>query len=63
MIDLAKLLDTENICIRSGHHCAQPILNKYNLTSLNRISLYYYNTREEIDFFYKSILEIIKILS
>ena len=61
--DIAKLLSTKGICIRAGHHCTQPILNKFKIKSLNRISLYYYNTREEIDFFYKSILEIIKILS
>ena len=40
-----------------------PILNKYNLTSINRISLYFYNTKEEIDKFYESLLKVIKILS
>jgi cysteine desulfurase/selenocysteine lyase len=61
--DIAKLLDTFGICLRAGHHCAQPILNKYNLTSINRISLYFYNTKEEIDKFYESLLKVIKILS
>ena len=61
--DIAKLLDTFGICLRAGHHCAQPILNKYNLTSINRISLYFYNTKEEIDRFYESLLKVIKILS
>ena len=61
--DVAKLLSTKNICIRAGHHCAQPILNKFNMKSINRVSLHYYNTKEEIDFFYKSILEVIKILN
>jgi len=42
--DLTKLLDTYGICIRSGHHCAQPILKKYKIDSLNRVSLYFYNT-------------------
>lgn len=60
--DLTKLLDTHNICIRSGHHCAQPLLQKYDLKSLNRISMYYYNTKDEIDFLTKRIKEIIKIL-
>ena len=45
--DLTKLLDTYGICIRSGHHCAQPILNKFNIKSLCRISLYFYNTKEK----------------
>ena len=49
--DIAKLLDTFGICIRAGHHCAQPILHRYKLTSINRISLYFYNTKEEINKF------------
>ena len=61
--DIAKLLDTSKICVRAGHHCAQPILNKFNLDSINRISLYYYNTSEEIDLLKKSLLKVIKILS
>ena len=61
--DVAKLLDTSRICIRAGHHCAQPILNKFNLESINRVSLYYYNTSEEIDLLRKNLLKIIKILS
>ena len=61
--DIAKLLDTFNICIRAGHHCAQPILNKYEVNSLNRVSLYFYNTEKEVDFFHDSLLKVIKILS
>ena len=61
--DIAKLLDTFGICIRAGHHCAQPILNKYEVTSINRISLYFYNTIDEINEFYDKLLKVIKILS
>jgi len=61
--DLTKLLDTYGICIRSGHHCAQPILNKFNVKSLSRISLYFYNTKGEIDYFYSKLKKVIKILS
>tara|TARA_B100000965_G_scaffold119476_3_gene98513 strand:- start:3769 stop:4971 length:1203 start_codon:yes stop_codon:yes gene_type:complete len=61
--DIAKLLDTFGICIRAGHHCAQPILNKYNVTSINRVSLYFYNTVDEINEFYDKLLKVIKILS
>ena len=60
--DLTKLLDTKNICIRSGHHCAQPLLQKYKLKSLNRISLYYYNTKDDIDILSEKMKKIIKIL-
>ena len=61
--DIAKLLDTFGICIRAGHHCAQPILHRYKLTSINRISLYFYNTKEEINQFCENLLKVIKILS
>tara|TARA_Y100000590_G_scaffold465959_1_gene639808 strand:- start:257 stop:1465 length:1209 start_codon:yes stop_codon:yes gene_type:complete len=61
--DIAKLLDTFGICIRAGHHCAQPILDKYKVKSVNRISLYFYNTKEEIDVFYNCLLKVLKILS
>ena len=61
--DLTKLLDTYGICIRSGHHCAQPLLNKFKLNSLNRISLYFYNTKEEIDLFIKYLKNVIKMLT
>jgi len=60
--DLTKLLSTYNICIRSGHHCAQPILYKYNIQSINRVSLYYYNTKDEVDFFFKKLDEVVNIL-
>ena len=47
--DLAQLLDQQNICIRVGHHCAQPLLAKFGLTSSARVSFYVYNTIEDID--------------
>ena len=61
--NIAKLLDTFGICIRAGHHCAQPILHRYNVKSVNRISLYFYNTKNEIDILYQSLLKVIKVLS
>tara|TARA_Y100000590_G_scaffold377883_1_gene444453 strand:+ start:496 stop:1701 length:1206 start_codon:yes stop_codon:yes gene_type:complete len=61
--DLAKLLGTKNICIRSGHHCAQPLLQRFKIESLCRVSLYFYNTTEDIDIFLKNLKKIIKILS
>ena len=39
------------------------ILNKYKVTSLNRVSIYFYNTKKDIDIFYESLLKVIKILS
>ena len=46
--DLAALLDRQGIAIRSGHHCTAPLMKRMNLTSTARISLCFYNTKEEI---------------
>jgi cysteine desulfurase/selenocysteine lyase len=49
--DLATLLDREGIAIRSGHHCTQPLHRIFNASGSARASLYFYNTRAEIDTF------------
>jgi cysteine desulfurase / selenocysteine lyase len=49
--DLATLLDHEGIAIRSGHHCTQPLHRIFNASGSARASLYFYNTRAEIDQF------------
>lgn len=49
--DIASVLDTENIAIRAGHHCAQPLMQKLNLGSTARASVYFYNTEEEVSYF------------
>jgi len=49
--DLATLLDHDGIAIRSGHHCTQPLHRIFNASGSARASLYFYNTRQEIDTF------------
>ena len=61
--DLSQLLAQQNIFIRSGHHCAQPIMEKLNINSSNRASLYIYNDLKDIDYFVKGIKKAVKILS
>jgi cysteine desulfurase/selenocysteine lyase len=48
--DLAHYLDQYGIAVRAGHHCAQPLMRKLDIAATTRISLYLYNTREEIDY-------------
>ena len=60
--DLAQLLAQQNIYIRSGHHCAQPIMRKLNIESSNRLSLYIYNDLKDIDRFIKAIRQSIDML-
>lgn len=47
--DIGTILDSEGIAIRSGHHCAMPLMTFYNVAATTRISLSFYNTLEEID--------------
>ena len=57
--DLSTLLDEEGIAIRSGHHCTQPLHRLLNASGSARASLYFYNTREEIDVFVAALQETI----
>ena len=53
--DIASILDTENICIRAGHHCAQPLMQKLNVGSTARASVYFYNTEEEVQRYVEAV--------
>ncbi|MGH1392981.1 MAG: cysteine desulfurase [Trichormus sp.] len=57
--DLSTLLDQEGVAIRSGHHCTQPLHRHLGLPATARVSLSFYNTREEIDIFIKALKETI----
>ena len=47
--DVASILDSENVCIRSGNHCAQPLMRFLGIDSTCRASFYIYNTKEDVD--------------
>lgn len=59
--DIGQLLDAKGIAIRTGNHCCQPLMRKLNIEGTCRASLAFYNTKEEIDFFIESILNIKKL--
>ena len=61
--DLAKFLDIDKICIRAGHHCAQPIMNVLGISASARASFYLYNDARDIDNLVKSIVKTAKILA
>jgi len=58
--DLSTILDQAGIAIRAGHHCTQPLHRHLGAQSTARASLYFYNTREEIDVFIESLKEAIE---
>jgi cysteine desulfurase/selenocysteine lyase len=47
--DLAQVLDTEGVCVRAGHHCAQPLMRALGVPATTRASFYVYNVAEEVD--------------
>jgi cysteine desulfurase/selenocysteine lyase len=60
--DLATLLDHEGIAVRSGHHCAHPLMRFYGVPATCRASFAFYNTREEVDRFVEALGRVRKML-
>tara|TARA_B100000700_G_C15037238_1_gene853406 strand:- start:804 stop:2006 length:1203 start_codon:yes stop_codon:yes gene_type:complete len=60
--DVALLLDKKNIAIRSGHHCAQPLMKRLNITGSARASFGIYNNKQDVDYLIESIKDIKNIL-
>ena len=56
--DLAQFLNKDNIAIRVGHHCAQPLLSSLNESSVARLSIYVYNDKSDIDKFCRSLITV-----
>ncbi|MEP7098066.1 MAG: cysteine desulfurase [Dokdonella sp.] len=61
--DLATLLDQEGIAVRSGHHCAHPLMQFYGVPATVRASLAFYNTHDEVERFVAAIRKVRKLLA
>jgi cysteine desulfurase/selenocysteine lyase len=61
--DVATMVDQDGIAIRSGHHCTQPLHRLFGASGSARASLYFYNTKEEIDLFLQSLQATIRFFS
>lgn len=60
--DIASILDSENVAIRAGHHCAQPLMQKLGVGSTARASCYFYNTEDEALIFVEKVKGIRKVM-
>ena len=60
--DVAGILDTQNIAIRAGHHCAQPLMKKLDVIATARASFYLYNTFEDVDRLCEGLLKTQKLM-
>lgn len=56
--DIAQILDRDGIAIRAGHHCAQPLHEKFGIPATSRASFYLYNTKDEVDMLVNGIYKV-----
>lgn len=61
--DIGTILDQEGIAIRAGHHCAQPVMQFYDVPATARVSLAFYNTKEDVDVLCDSIQKVIDVFA
>jgi len=61
--DIGTILDSEGIAIRSGHHCAMPLMDFYEVAATSRMSLSFYNTKQEIDKCVQALHKVKEVLS
>jgi len=59
--DVGTILDQEGVCIRTGHHCAQPVMTRYDLPATARASFGLYNTREEVDALATGLRKVLEV--
>lgn len=59
--DIGTILDFDGIAIRTGHHCTQPVMQRFGIPATARISLSFYNTKEEIDFTADAIKKVFEV--
>jgi cysteine desulfurase/selenocysteine lyase len=56
--DISQILDSEGVAVRAGHHCAQPLHEKFDLPATARASFYLYNTKDEVDKLVEAIYKV-----
>lgn len=59
--DIGTIVDTHGIAIRTGHHCTQPVMRRFNVPATARASFSFYNTKEEIDKLAEGLKKVIKM--
>jgi cysteine desulfurase/selenocysteine lyase len=60
--DIGTLLDKMGVAVRTGHHCAQPVMDYYQIPGTVRASFCFYNTREEVDILVESLQRALQML-
>ena len=61
--DIGTILDQQGIAIRAGHHCAQPVMQRFKIPATARASFAFYNTKAEVDVLAEAIEKVIEVFS
>ena len=61
--DIGTILDQDGVAVRAGHHCAQPLMKRYQIPATTRASFAFYNTKEDIDALVHSLHKVIRVFS
>lgn len=61
--DIGTIVDSEGVAIRAGHHCTQPLMERFGIAATARASLSFYNTREEIDALVRSLHKVREVMA
>lgn len=60
--DIGTILDSEGIAVRTGHHCAQPVMQRYGIPATARASFALYNTRSEVDALVRGLKKVLEVM-
>ncbi len=60
--DIGTILDQLGIAIRTGHHCTEPLMHRFNVTGTARVSFAFYNTKQEVDIFISALKRALKMI-
>lgn len=60
--DIGTILDYEGVAIRTGHHCAQPVMQRFGIPATARVSFAFYNTKDEIDVLVRALYKVKEVL-
>jgi cysteine desulfurase/selenocysteine lyase len=61
--DIGTILDREGIAVRTGHHCAQPVMQRFGIPATTRASLAFYNTKAEVDALLAGLRRVIEVFA
>ncbi len=59
--DIAEVLARDSVCVRAGHHCAQPLMRHYAVSALSRVSFYIYNDKTDVDILMNSLKKVFEV--